>query len=533
MKVERDPGTHDDGELAPASEHGRVSLPLSRRRLLHGAGLIGVGALGATGLSKTGLIPGLAAQTTMVTASPSVPTASPSSSPSPQAVAPPDRTFVTTHLTAPHVASWSTGSSAPGLLFTGPMGHGSNGMIMNNVGEPVWLEPTGAGVMDLRVQSFEGQPVLTYWTGTGVGGHGMGKGVIMDSSYRIIAQVTAGKGMQADLHEFTLTTAGTALLTAYPTVQHDLSAVGGPVAGNMFNCHVQEVNVRTGAVLLDWDALEHIPLTDSFLRPSDDAGSDGSTPDKAYDPYHLNSVEESGDALLISSRHTHALYLVDRMSGTVRWRLGGKQSDFKLGPNAAFAWQHDARRRPNGLISMFDNHYYSGTAGTSRGLVLAVDEKARTAAVHQEFINAGHRGNAMGSLQFLPNGNVLVGWGADPAVTEFTAQGAAIYEATRVGSGSYRAYRSAWSAHPAALPDVAVVPGNGSTMEVYASWNGATEVAKWRFLSGTSPSALREAGTFPKRGFETSAAIAAAAHVSVQALDKNGAVLSTSVTIAA
>jgi hypothetical protein len=540
MDVEQDTETNDDGgQSGPASAgEGRRGLAqLSRRRFLHGAGLVGAGALAMAGFSESGLLPGLSTRTASVSSSSPTATssASPSSSSAPQ---PPDRTFVTTHLTTPHVTSWSTAATAPGLLFAGPMGHGSNGLIMNDAGEPVWMEPTGAGVMDLRVQTFEGQPVLTYWTGQGIGGHGLGKGVIMDSSYRQIAEVDTGNGMQADLHEFTLTSAGTALLTSYPTIQHDLSSMGGSAKGYMYNCHVQEVDVRSGEVLLDWNALDHIPLTDSYIRPSDPSTGDssvgdGSTAAKGYDPYHINSVDVWGaDALLISSRHTHTLYLVDRKTGSVRWRMGGKHSDFSLGPNATFAWQHDARWQPNGLISMFDNHYDSGNTGNSRGLVLAVDEQAKTAVVKQEFTHAGHRGNAMGSVQFLDNGHVMVGWGSDPAATEFTADGTAIYEATRIGTASYRAYRSAWVGKPDTVPVVAGVPGNGSTMQVYASWNGATEVAKWRFLTGASADSLAEAGTFPKRGFETSTAIAAAPHLAVQALDKSGAVLGTSVTIA-
>jgi hypothetical protein len=162
--------------------------------------------------------------------------------------------FVSTHLTAPHVTSWSTAALASGLLFTGPMGHGSNGLIMNNAGEPVWVEPTGAGVMDLGVQTFEGQPVLTFWTGTGIGGDGLGKGVIMDNAYRTVAEVQTGNGIQADLHEFTLTFNGTALLTSYSVIEQDLSVMGGPSKGYMYNCHVQEVDVRIWAVLLDWNA---------------------------------------------------------------------------------------------------------------------------------------------------------------------------------------------------------------------------------------------------------------------------------------
>jgi len=504
---------------------------LSRRRFLHGAGLVGTGALVTAGFSKAGLLPALANGPSSQ-AAPGTP-ATPAPSPTAEvASAPPDRTFLSTHLTAPHVTAWSTATPAPGLLFTGPMGHGSNGLIMNDAGEPVWMEPTGAGVMDLRVQALDGQPVLTFWTGTGIGGHGLGKGVIMDNAYRTLHEVQTGNGIQADLHEFTLTSNGTALLTSYPTIQQDLTAADGPPAGYMYNCHVQEVDVRTGTVLLDWNAMDHIPLTDSYLRPQDDPNSDGTTAAKAYDPYHLNSVEADGDSLLISARHTHALYLVDRTTGTVTWRMGGKHSDFSLGPDAQFAWQHDARRQPDGSISMFDNHYDSGTTGTSRGLVLAVNETTKTAVLQRQFTHAGHRGNAMGSVQHLPNGNVLVGWGTDPAVTEFTADGTAVYEATRVGTGSYRAYRSPWTAQPETLPDLAAVPGNGSTMQVYASWNGATEVTKWRFLTGTTADKLSEAGTFPKRGFETSTAIAAAPYLAVQALDKNGAPLATSTTIA-
>lgn len=528
---------HDD-EPQPGPDSPRARrrglAQLSRRRFLHGASLVGVGALATAGFSRTGVVPGLSPRTAAAASSPPTTTASPAS---PSTTQPPDHTFVTTQLTTPHVTSWSTAATATGLLFTGPMAHGSNGLIMNNAGEPVWIEPTGAGVMDLRVQTFEGQPVLTFWTGQGIGGHGLGKGVLIDASYRQIAEVTTGNGMQADLHEFTLTSAGTALLISYPTIQHDLTSVGGSATGYMYSCHVQEVDVRTGEVLLDWSALDHIPLTDSYLRPDDPStgdgfAGDGSTAEKGYDPHHINSVDVAGaDGLLISSRHTHKLYLVDRKTGAVRWRMGGKQSDFTLGPNATFAWQHDARWQPNGLISMFDNHYDSGSTGTSRGLVLTVDEQARTSVVKQEFTDAGQRGNAMGSVQFLDNGHVLVGWGTDPAATEFTADGTAIYEATRIGTGSYRAYRSVWVGKPNTVPLVAGVPGNGSSTQVYASWNGATEVAEWRFLTGASADSLAEAGTFPKRGFETSTAIAAAPYLAVHALDKNGTELGTSVPV--
>lgn len=231
------------------------------------------------------------------------------------------------------------------------------------------------------MQTLDGRPVLTYWEGTGTGGHGTGIRTIKDTSYRTIAQVNMGNGLKADLHEFALTAAGTALMIAYPTIRRDLSSVGGPADGFMFDCHVQEVSVASGAVLLDWSAADHIGLDESIVRPGDSAKADGSA-EKSFDPFHLNSADESGDSLLVSARHTHA--------------------------------QHDARRRSRTLISVFDNHYSQGTTGRSRGLFLAVDEKARTVALLREFVNAGHRGNAEGNLQVLANGHVLVGWATRP-----------------------------------------------------------------------------------------------------------------------
>ncbi|MBL0705258.1 arylsulfotransferase family protein [Sinomonas cellulolyticus] len=502
-------------------------IRVSRRHFIQGAGLAVVGAVAGAGVARSSIFPlppGAAAAST--------PSASPSAPASAPASGLPDRTFTSTKLTAPHVSIWNDRPTAPGLLFTGPMGHGTNGLIMDNSGAPVWMEPTGAGVTDLRVQTYRGRPVLTYWSGKGIGGHGEGVGVVRDTTYTTIAQVSAGGGLKADLHEFTLTQAGTALLTSYPTVRKDLTPLGGPAAGYMYDCHVQEVDIASGTVVFDWTASEHIGLTESFVRPSDDPKADGTTADKAFDPFHVNSADRRPDGYLISARHTHTAYLVDS-AGDIRWRLGGMLSDFAIPAEAAFAWQHDVRQRPDGVVSMFDNHYKDGTTGTSRGLILAVDEKARTVALKLVLSHGGHRGNAMGNVQFLDNGNYMVGWGSDPAATEFAPDGTAIAEATGIGGGCYRAYRYPWTATPATVPDLAVVTGNGSTMQAYASWNGATQVASWRFLTGQDPDSLAEAAVVRKRGFETNVAVPAAAHLAVEALDAKGNVLATSAVIPA
>ncbi|MBT2533014.1 hypothetical protein J7E83_12965 [Arthrobacter sp. ISL-48] len=245
MKTTEEPDHHP--QLVPPASwlHGMVS----RRSMLASTGLAGIGALGAGTFAGRALLPDRMSSTT---ATPPTATASPSAGQPSGSDALPDRVFLSTKLTTPHVTSWGAGQTAPGLVFATPQGHGSSAVILDSASRPVWMEPSGAGAMDLRVQTFEGKPVLTYWQGTSEGGHGAGKGIILDTAYRTVASISAGNGLSIDLHEFRLTDAGTALLLAYPTVQADLSAVGGPAKGYLLDCHVQEIDVRSGAVLLDW-----------------------------------------------------------------------------------------------------------------------------------------------------------------------------------------------------------------------------------------------------------------------------------------
>jgi hypothetical protein len=63
---------------------------------------------------------------------------------------------------------------------------------------------------------------------------------------------------------------------------------------------------------------------------------------------------------------------------------------------------------------------------------------------------------------------------------------------------------------------------------VYASWNGATEVAAWRILAGETPTSLDPVTTAERHGFETKVEIGAHRYVAVQALDRSGHTLATS-----
>ena len=172
----------------------------------------------------------------------------------------------------------SASASDPPYFILAPAGYPRTGpgvpglMILDRKGDIVWYAPNtgypaskGEGRMDLKVQSYQGKPVLTWWEGQVIVGYGEGKAVIADSSYRTIATINAGHGLQVDLHEFVITPQDTALITAFRPMAADLSALGGPKQGMALSGTVQEIDIASGQVLFQWDSLDHVPVTDTYV----------------------------------------------------------------------------------------------------------------------------------------------------------------------------------------------------------------------------------------------------------------------------
>jgi hypothetical protein len=144
-------------------------------------------------------------------------------------------------------------------------------MIIDDDDRLVWFKPTkGTTGLDLKVQEHNGQPVLTWWEGTVVGGHGTGVHVIADTSYAEQQRVHARGGYQADLHDFQLTDRGTALLLAYQPEPFDLSVVGGPASGTVVDSVVQEINLADGRLVFQWRGLDHVSVDESHSTVSSD-----------------------------------------------------------------------------------------------------------------------------------------------------------------------------------------------------------------------------------------------------------------------
>ena len=410
------------------------------------------------------------------------------------------------------------GQALDGLAAAAPVAE-----VLDDRGQVVWFDPLDThGVTDFRVQTYRGKRVLTWWQGQSDKGIGNGHYVIVDDHYRHIATVQAGNGLHGDIHEFLITPENTALITVYREIPYDLGPWGGARKGALDEGVVQEIDIASGRVLFEWHSAEHVDPSESFEPLPEDT----SLP---WDYFHVNSIDRDGRGrLLVSARHTHADYAIRKRDGKVLWRLGGKRSDFRMRRGTGFAWQHDARRQPDGTIMLFDNAASDPGTTRSRALVLRLDERTRTATLVRSY---GHSppllSTSQGNAQRLPDGHVFVGWGSKPYATEYGRAGDVLLD-LRFGVGrvdSYRAFRFPWKGMPTTRPALALRPA-GDRTTVYASWNGATEVAQWSVLAGPDAAHLSPVATVAKTGFETKATVNSDAETfAVEALAADGSVL--------
>jgi hypothetical protein len=361
--------------------------------------------------------------------------------------APPPVTFLT-----------SSGPIGQGDIFITPTGDTStyaNGPeILDSHDNVVWFHavPQGETASDFRTQIYRGQPVLTWWQGTGLGGLSSGTDYIYNDHYQQIATVNAGNALSADGHEFLITPWNTALILSYTTATANLTSIGGPSDQTVINGVVQEIDITTGRVLFQWNSEDHVPFSDSEQPLPSSAG----TP---WDWFHINAVHLDTDGnLLVDARNTWTTYKVNRFTGAIIWELGGKQSSFseQAAPGQVldsageiFAWQHDPEALGNDTYTFFDNES-SGTPllATSRAITVHLNERTHVATLlasdnQPEGLAAASQGNA----QTTRDGDLFVGWGALPYFSEFD-WGHLVFNAEfPTGVNTYRAYLLPWPPH--------------------------------------------------------------------------------------
>lgn len=337
----------------------------------------------------------------------------------------------------------------PGLYYTATLG-GADGsspyaMVLDEHGTPVWYQQTPALAID--VQPLSGDVISwTPLTGPGIGVQPNGAVTLihLDSATPRQPQTSSLSPPiePLDPHELLPLSNGDFMMLATPLepTSADLSVLGPAYAAvhDIVDCVVQEMDPQ-GNLVWSWDASQHIALSETvatqLIAPPQYPVSVGGT--AAADLYHCNSIDvdpsvadPSAADVLVSMRHTSAVYRISR-AGTIIWKLTGmgnlnvgSDAEPVLTPSDGFSGQHDARFRPNGDITMFDDETWLG--GPARGVEYSVDVAARTATDVWHYAPAGgDPAGATGSFRRSPDGtDNVVGWGSR-ALSGFTEVDAA------------------------------------------------------------------------------------------------------------
>jgi hypothetical protein len=360
--------------------------------------------------------------------------------------------------TTPPPVTVLTGSASPsdGDIFISPFGdqgtYANGPEILNSHGQVVWFHavPQGEEAADFRTQTYDGRPVLTWWQGTGLGGLSNGVDYIYNDRYQQIAEVQAGNGYSADGHEFLITPWNTALIVIYTTATADLTSIGGPADQTVIDGIVQEVDIKTGKVLFQWNSADHVP----YGQSEQPLPASASTP---WDWFHINAVKvASNHTILVDGRDTWTTYDVSLRTGAIRWQLGGKDSTFTevAAPGQTldsageiFSWQHDPQQVGPDLYTFFDNDSTGAPLlPYSRAVTVRLNFTTKTATLlasdnQPEGLSAASQGNA----QTTRDADLFVGWGALPYFSEFSPSGQLLFNAEfPAGVNSYRAYQLPW-----------------------------------------------------------------------------------------
>ncbi len=267
--------------------------------------------------------------------------------------------------------------------------------IVDNYGTPVFYRkmPTRCNGMRLQKNKY-----ITYRTKTKNLGF-----IVMDSSYNDIDTINL-LNYSINAHDFKVSENGHALFIANYARPVDMSQIveGGDPNAETKDLVVQEFDSMQNLVF-EWRSWEHFDILE---------GNDSSVEwtSSVIDYVHANAADfDSDTSILISSRHLDEITKIDRRTGDIIWRLGGKKNQFTfINDTIGFSHQHSILKLDNGNILLFDNGNYHSPRFSS-AVEYRINEDSMTATLVKRYrpipdiyVNSGC------NTQKLKGGNILL-----------------------------------------------------------------------------------------------------------------------------
>lgn len=345
-------------------------------------------------------------------------------------------------------------SPAAGSLFFAPFSVAAYITILNNNGSVNWSQQRSTSAFDFKKQ-LNGS--LTFFA------NNPPRFIEMNGSYDTIHTFKCGNGYTTDLHELQFLPNGNAMLMAYDPQPVDMSQIvpGGRSNATVIGLIIQEID-RQNNVLFQWRSWDHMRITDATQEDLTDS---------LIDYVHGNAIELDNDNnILISSRHIDEITKINRSTGNIIWRFGGKNNMFTIyNDTMRFSHQHDIRRINNGNITFFDNGSFRFPE-YSRAVEYSLDEVNHTATLVWQYQRDPQVVSSWGgNVQRLANGNTFISWGgAVNTVTEVKPDGTIVFEGSySPGTFTYRGFKQTWPHIPTAIEPVNNTAGDFRLLQNY------------------------------------------------------------------
>jgi len=320
-----------------------------------------------------------------------------------------------------------------GLAPTTPNHHTDYVVAFDNHGVPVWWYDSPSAPINA---AFYGPDQIGWWLVSNASvGVGNGTYTIRDLTGAVKATIgNPSAGTDLDLHDFQVLPNGDYLGIQYVNATLDLSSWGLSTTQPIINCLIVEINPQ-GQIVWTWSTIAHIDV----------AAENANWHSLVPDVIHMNSVQEVGGQIIMSSRALDAVYDIDKATGNIIWKLGGTTTPQSLAVIGntypqVFSGQHDARLS-DGSITVHDNATQE-IGHASRALRFQIETATNTATIVEDVTDANHPepSNCCGSVDKLKSGDWVIYWGTSNYVTELTPSGSPVI---RINFAPYVTYRVA------------------------------------------------------------------------------------------
>ena len=261
-------------------------------------------------------------------------------------------------------------------------------LVLNKDGYVREEKEVGARADDFQKWTFDGKTYYSYLLAEGdyaIGGQGTEEGydIVCDSDlnelwrakYLSAVNGDSTDDDRLDVHDFILLGENhyMAISAHLETPTNIPDSLNPSPKARVVACRIEEVS--NGQVVFHWDGTDYPEFYGESVENNNFSDSVNT-----IDYMHMNSlcIDPNDNNIICSFRNLDEIIKINRTTGDIMWRLGGKHSDFPLTADEKFLRQHFARFTDDGQTLIFVDNGDLTLRPYSRILEFKLNESART-----------------------------------------------------------------------------------------------------------------------------------------------------------